>query len=136
MIDLRAWGHVVADAITHPPQKVAAPFRPTFESPLWHGLNGTSGPLNPDYFATEETAKFLSDRYGAVGVVEQAFIADGGPFWTEPKMRILMFFAPDGTSWSINAGWMAAYYRAFPEDEFPGLADRYCRVLIDKKGVL
>jgi len=48
-----------------PPKPVAAPapleyFRPTFEKPVGYGPNGCENRLlNPDYFATVETAEWI-----------------------------------------------------------------------------
>lgn len=130
-IDLSSWGKVNSPAAPPRPAVAAAPpFRPAFEQPRWHGLNDTSGPLNEEYFATAETADYLMRRYGGLTVVEEDFIASGGAFRSEPKMRLVRFLSPAGNHADVNAGWLAAYFRAMPEDEFPGLADKYVRKII------
>ncbi len=123
----------MVDAVTHPPKKIVEPFVPTFEKPLWHGLNGSFGSLNEAYFATPETAAAVMQRYGGVAIIPVPFLADGGPFWTEPKQLFIRFRTPGRRECDVNAGWLADFFRAFPENEFPGLADRYARQMIDHK---
>ena len=130
-IDLNAWGHVGQPGpATPPPSPLPPPFTPQFEKPLWHGLNGSSGPLNDAYFATPDTAAYLMARYKATEAVLVPFLADGGPFRSEPMQIYLRFKTPQGRDCDINAGWLASFFRAFPEAEFPKLADTYAQRMI------
>lgn len=129
-IDLKAWGRVLLYAIAHPPHRVPEPFRPTFENPRWYGVGGTSGSLNPAYFATPQTAEYILKRFGGKEIVKVPFLAAGSPFRSEPEQLFIRFRTPGGRNCDVNAGWLAEFFQAMPEDEFPGLAERYARQMI------
>jgi hypothetical protein len=90
------------------------------------GLYGVTVPMNSAYFATPETAQWIAQKYGTGEVVEVPFLADGSPFRCSENQ--LYCRLPDGRL--MNAGFLADYYRAMPESEFPGLADHMVRDLI------
>lgn len=117
-----------------PPKPVAAPapveyFRPTFEKPVGYGPGGYQNRfLNPDYFATVETAAWIMARFGAREWFERIAPGNEGPLYTcSHKERWIRF--DDGLE--MNAGILAAYFKRMPEDLFPGVADTMCRQLID-----
>jgi hypothetical protein len=97
--------------------------RPTFEQPVGYGPNGyVNRFLNPDYFATAETAEWIMRRFGAREWFERVAPGNEGPIYTcSHKERWVRFW--DGLE--MNAGILAAYFKRMPEDQFPGLADRF-----------
>ncbi len=79
--------------------------------------------LNPNYFASRETADWVSKKYGTGEVVELPFGGDGGPFQASEKE----FHIKLANGRTVNAGILAAYYDRNPEFQFPGVADKLIR---------
>lgn len=114
------------------------PLVPTFvkdpvEELIGTDLNGTLYvrgriPLNFIYWATPETARALAARYGAQAIALVPFFPEKNYRETfDPSFMMFLRF-PDGLI--MNAGMLADQFRRNPEDQFPGLADRYVRDLI------
>jgi hypothetical protein len=108
-----------------PPAQVVftpPPFVPTFRTAaVTDGLQ--SWGLNHTYFATQQTAQWIANRYGTGQVVEVPFGGSGGPFSaTANEYHIRL---ADGRL--VNAGILAGYYERNPETLFPGLADKLIR---------
>lgn len=83
--------------------------------------------INMDYFATEETAVAVMQRFGAIRIDEEPYqgTSQGGGPVTEPAgLTARLIVWPDGLR--INAGLIAANFKddRNPEDLFPGVADR------------
>jgi len=98
-------------------------FEPAFEKPVGYGPNGyVNRFLNPDYFATAETAEWITRRFGAKEWFERVAPGNEGPVYTASHKERWVRFA-DGLE--VNAGILAAYFKRMPEDEFPGLAERF-----------
>ena len=107
------------EAPVAPTPSKPVPFIPAFETHVVQNeLTGVEYPLNPDYFATPETADFLMKKFFAHFVSLRPSGANGGPFKVDGMERWLEF----GT-FSVNAGIIASYYARNPEDQFPGVAD-------------
>jgi hypothetical protein len=94
---------------------------------------GISSPLNPTRFATQETADYLVNQKlpalgftGATVIQKNSLSTGGGPFGATQKE--LWIQLPDGTQ--FNAGLLADYYARNPEDQFPGLADKYAKDMV------
>ncbi len=112
---------------SEPPKPVAkAPkieyFQPTFEKPVGYGPFGvTNRFMNPDYFATQETAEWMMQRFGAREVFERVAPGNEGPLYTcSEKERWIRF--DDGTE--MNAGILAAIFVRNPEQKYGGLAEK------------
>jgi hypothetical protein len=115
-------------------QPAAPVFRPTFKGGVanTNTATGSASPLNPMYFATEETTAWLIlqklPELGFPGA--EPFLknsgSNGGPFVA--NQQELWIRLADGTE--INAGMLADYYVRNPEDKFPGLADNYLKQII------
>jgi hypothetical protein len=100
-------------------------FEPAFEKPVGYGPNGyVNRFLNPDYFATTETAEWIARRFGAKEWFERIAPGNEGPIYTASHKERWVRFA-DGLE--VNAGILAAYYLRMPEAQFPGLAEKFCR---------
>ena len=98
------------------------PFVPTFRSAaVTDGLQ--SWGLNHTYFATQETAQWIANRYGTGQVIEVPFGGSGGPFSASANEYHIKL--ADGRQ--VNAGILAGYYERNPETLFPGLADKFIR---------
>jgi hypothetical protein len=96
-------------------------FQPTFLNPVGYGPNGYQNPfINPDYFATRETAEWICKRFGAREVFERVAPGNQGPFFTVSEKELWIRF-DDGTE--MNAGLLASIFVRNPEDKFPGLAE-------------
>lgn len=99
-------------------------FIPTFEKQAVVNtmVNGKPWPniLNMDYFATEETATYMMQRFGAHHIREGSYLEGfaGDLNSDAPPKRALVW--RDG--FEMNAGVLAAFYKRNPEEEFPGLA--------------
>ena len=98
------------------------PFAPLYRSATVTLTAGVpaSWSLNPNYFASRETADWVAKKYGTGEVVELPFGGDGGPFQASEKEFHIKL--PNGRT--VNAGILAAYYDRNPESRFPGVADR------------
>lgn len=104
-------------------------FKPTFEKPVGYGPFGYTNPyMNPDFFATEETAEWVMNRFGAKEVYERAAPGNEGPFFTCSKLQRWIRFE-DGTE--VNAGFLAAFFVRNPEEKYPGLAEGMVNQYID-----
>lgn len=109
------------------------PFNPTFvpDPGVFCVDNGKFYPYNDTYYATPETAHEMARRYGAVPVERE--VAMRGPFVpSPPKQWFLRFPALDPGHYEVemNAGFLADYFRRNPEADFPGLADKYVKMVI------
>ena len=105
--------------IVDPPSP--APFRPTFrQDVVGTSVYGGSWQLNPYYFATPETAGYMSQRFHSVGWIEVPVFPANTPFSVIVGEIHLMFAG--GVSY--NCGLLAEYFVQYPEDQFPGLAER------------
>lgn len=97
------------------------PFQPTFrQDVIGTSAYGGSWQLNPYYFATPETADYMTRRFHAVGWVEVPVFPAGGPFSVNVG-EIHLIFAGGGT---YNCGLLAEYFVQYPEGQLPGLAER------------
>jgi hypothetical protein len=97
------------------------PFRPTFrQDVIGTSAYGGSWRLNPCYFATPETADYMSKRFRTVGWVEVPVFPASGPFNVNIG-EIHLLFARGA---AYNCGLLAEYFVQYPEDQFPGLAER------------
>jgi hypothetical protein len=98
------------------------PFVPTFRTAtITDGVNVWG--LNPNYFASRDTAQWIANKYGTGQVIETPFEGSGGPFAASAnEYQIKM---ADGRT--VNAGILAGYYQRNPESQFPGLADKLIR---------
>ena len=102
-----------------------APFVPKFiQNVTVTSIFGGTWPLNPDYFATPETAQWMANKYGTGEVVEQTIYGFGNPYQptTTSQANIKL---ENGKL--VNAGLLACYYQTYPEAKFPGLADMFAR---------
>lgn len=104
-------------------------FTPKFREAFVTGLWGITVPLNPAYFATLETAQWIAQKYGTGEVVEVPFLADGSPF----RVNIPQYYVRLRSGEMVNAGLLADYYRALPESQNPGVADRMIRDLLARE---
>jgi hypothetical protein len=100
----------------------AKPFAPLYRSATVTLTAGVpaSWSLNPDYFASRETADWVAKKYGTGEVVELPYGGDGGPFQASEKE----FHIKLANGKTVNAGILAAYYDRNPESQFPGVADK------------
>ena len=98
-------------------------FVPTFRSATGSAPGWGTWSLNQNYFATQETAQWIANKYGTGEVVETPFGGSGGIF--SASQNELQIKLQDGRL--VNAGVLAAYYERNPPDKFPGLADKLIR---------
>ena len=85
-------------------------------------------PLNPTWWADAPTARALAMRYGANAVTMPPYYpAQWRRVWFNPSSQWYLSF-PDGTL--INAGILADYFKRNPEQQFPGVADKFVREYI------
>lgn len=104
------------------------PFQPTFKKPIGYGPNGyVNKYMNPDYFATEETADWIMHKTQAPEKFERVAPGNEGPLYTCSELQWWLRFS-DGLE--LNAGVLAAYFVRNPEDKYPGLADSFVREYI------
>lgn len=110
----------------------AAKFVPEFvQDARVYSVYGTSSGLNPAYFATRETAEWISKKYGTGEVVQTPYEGNGGPYLANANEFQIRLKNGKLT----NAGTLADYYRRMPEAQFPGVADAMIRsVLIADNG--
>jgi len=114
-----------ADAQT--PAAASAPFVPQF-LPNVQVISefGDSWPLNPAYFATQQTAQYIADKFGTGQIVQVPFGGTDGPYAaTADEYHIVL---PNGAT--VNAGLLADYYVRMPEAQFPGLADTMIQMAV------
>lgn len=98
------------------------PYVPTFEPQAYIQSGPYRNMLNMKYFATEQTALEMMERFGAERIREQLYPALIGNDGSDaPMQRILVW--SDGLE--MNAGVIADYYIRNPEAEFPGLAEKF-----------
>ena len=104
-------------ALTVQAQVADPPFVPSFREVTGSIGDGVrSFPMNRMYFATQETAQWIANKYGAGEVVEVPTLASANEYHV--RLR-------DGRL--VNAGILAGYYERNPPDKFPGLADTLIR---------
>jgi hypothetical protein len=100
----------------------AAPFVPVFQNAtVGDGTN--VWPANHDYFASQQTAQWIANKYGTGQLVTTPFEGSGGPFGASASEYQIVL--ADGRM--VNAGILASYYERNPESQFPGLADTLIR---------
>jgi hypothetical protein len=73
---------------------------------------------NPDFYATQETTREIMERFNAMVMFEKT-ITDGEKY---PPVQWFVRF-PDGLE--INAGQLAKFFSAYPEEKYPNIAVRY-----------
>lgn len=106
----------------------AAAFVPSFEqATLSGGYDGAKYALNPDFFASQETAEWIANKYGTGELVALKVGGEAAGVFGADKDQ-LNFRTHDGRL--INAGYIAAFYARNPEDRFPGVADSLIRNLL------
>lgn len=97
-----------------------APFVPQFLTNVVEtSAMGGSWPLNPDYFATEQTAQYIADKFGTGQIVQVPFGGTGGPYTSSAEEYEVVL----SNGATVNAGLLADYYVRMPESQCPGLAD-------------
>jgi len=104
-----------------------APFVPQFETNVQVvSAYGDAWPLNPDYFATQQTAQYMADKFGTGKIVQDSLIGTGGPYaeTADPYDIVLANGA------KVNAGLLADYYVRMPQAQFPGLADTMIQMAV------
>lgn len=102
---------------------------PTFEPVhfVTDGPTGISVPLNPELFATEETALEMVKRFGADRVASVKYQGSGGGESSTARERWIVF--RDGTA--LNAGDLAVNFKQNPDDLYPNVAHNACLADID-----
>ncbi len=80
---------------------------------------GGSWALNPDYFATEQTAQYMADKFGTGQIVQVPFGGTGGPYTSSAEEYDIVL----ANGATVNAGMLADYYVRMPESQCPGVAD-------------
>jgi hypothetical protein len=99
-----------------------ATFSPTFQNATV--TDGTTvWPTNPDYFASQQTAQWIANKYGTGQLVTTPFEGSGGPY-SASASEFQIVLANGST---VNAGILASYYERNPESQFPGVADSLIR---------
>lgn len=102
------------------------PFIPTFRLVFRSFLGSAQVPMDHSYFASAETAQWLSNKYGTGEVIRKDSAAVS---WacsvTDQEYHIRL---KNGEL--VNAGFLATIYEDNPEDNYPGLADRMIRTAI------
>ncbi len=98
------------------PKPKESPWTPTYEVQQYvRSLNGPYVPVNIFYFATQETAEHLKQKYGASSISLEPFEGSGGAVsQTDLKERHLVW--PNGVK--INAGILASLWTlngAYPD---------------------
>ena len=107
--------------VSTPARPADADFKPTFRTVKGHNaMTGQDYGLNEIYFASQSTANWMAERFGAK-VVSQPADGQGGPF-SVPEPYLMLEF-PNGKR--VNAGILASLYRNNPPDQFPGLAEKF-----------
>jgi len=101
-----------------------APFVPEFQQNLEVVSSyGGSSPLNPIYFATQQTAQWIANQYGTGEVIARPYDATGGPYTANGTEYYIQL----SNGKQVNAGLLANYYQQYPEAQFPGYADSIIR---------
>lgn len=105
---------------------------PTFEEGNTVNTGGVLTPLNPEYFATAETADAIMKRFGADHVALIPYPgADQVVNFSDAKERWIVF--RNGTA--INAGKLATFFKNNPELQFPHVAENAAwRAIADSQG--
>ncbi len=116
---------------------VAKGLVPTFEQQYIYVTNNTGGydtiPLNRYYFATQETAEALRQRYAPSGsIVFIPFGGSGGPNIASANERHIRW----GNGVTINAGLLGSFFDLNPEDKFPTVADNAVKREIANRGAV
>jgi len=119
-----------APAETQTPAAPSAPFVPQFLTNVQEtsAMGGGPWPLNQAYFATQETAQFIADKFGTGQIVQVPFGGTGGPYAASAEEYHIVL--PNGAT--VNAGLLADYYARMPEAQFPGLADIMIQMAVAK----
>ncbi len=113
---------VSASASGPPVDASEAAFVPTFQTATV--TDGTTvWPANSDYFASQQTAQWIANKYGTGQLVTTPFEGSGGPFSASASEYQIVL--ANGTT--VNAGILASYYERNPESQFPGVADSLIR---------
>ena len=119
-----------APTATQTPAAEPAPFVPQFLTNVQEtsSMGGGPWPLNPAYFATEQTAQYMADKFGTGQIVQVPFGGTGGPYASSAEEYHIVL--PNGAT--VNAGLLADYYVRMPEAQFPGLADTMIQMAVAK----
>jgi len=106
----------------------STPFVPQFMTNVEEtsSMGGGPWPLNPAYFATQQTAQYLADKFGTGQIVQVPFGGTGGPYAASAEEYHIVL--PNGAT--VNAGLLADYYVRMPESQFPGLADTMIQMAV------
>jgi hypothetical protein len=117
-----------APAETEAPAAEPAPFVPQFMTDVQEtsSMGGGPWPLNPAYFASEQTAQYIADKFGTGQIVQVPFGGTGGPYASSAEEYHIVL--PNGAT--VNAGLLADYYVRMPEAQFPGLADTMIQMAV------
>ena len=118
-----------APAGAQAPAAPAQPFVPQFQTNVQvRSAYGDAWPLNPAYFATQQTAQYIADKFGTGKIAKDSLIGTGGPYaeTADPYDIVLANGA------KVNAGLLADYYVRMPEAQFPGLADTMIQQAVAK----
>jgi len=117
-----------APAETQTPADTPAPFVPQFLTNVQEtsAMGGGPWPLNPAYFATQETAQYIADKFGTGQITQVPFGGTGGPY-TSSAEEYHIVLANGAT---VNAGLLADYYVRWPESQCPGVADTMIQMAI------
>lgn len=91
-------------------------------------MGGGPWPLNPAYFATQETAQYIADKFGTGKIVQVPFGGTGGPYASSAQEYHIVL--QNGAT--VNAGLLADYYVRMPESQYPGLADTMIQMAVTR----
>jgi len=95
---------------------------PVFEDAVvTDGVNSWN--LNPDYFATQQTAQWIANQYGNGQLITKPFEGQGGMYNANQSEYYIQL--PTGQQ--VNAGILAGYYERNPQSLYPGVADALIR---------
>ena len=123
-----------ASTETQTPAADPAPFVPQFMTNVQEtsSMGGGPWPLNPAYFATQQTAQYIADKFGTGQIVQVPFGGTGGPYAASAEEYHVVL--PNGAT--VNAGLLADYYVRMPEAQFPGLADTMIQMAVATSGTI
>lgn len=117
---------------TQTDESSSAPFVPQFMTNVVESsaMGGGPWPLNPAYFATQETAQYIADKFGTGKIVQVPFGGTGGPYTSSAEEFHIVL--QNGAT--VNAGLLADYYVRMPESQYPGVADTMIQMAVARAG--